>query len=50
MKQISKGAYLSPQTEVLGLRFEGVLCASAETEYRETSNEVYSSEGLYEIF
>ena len=51
MKQIRKGEYLSPQTEVFGLRYEGVLCGSAEKEYESSNNEGYSStDDLYEIF
>ena len=51
MKQMMKGDYLSPQTEVFGLRYEGVLCGSVEKEYGGSTNEGYSStDDLFGIF
>ena len=51
MKQIRKGGYLSPQTEVFGLRYEGVLCESTEVDYEGSTNEGYSSsDELFGIF
>ena len=51
MKQIRMGEYLSPAAEVLGLRYEGVLCESVEKEYEGSTNQGYtSSDDLYEIF
>lgn len=51
MKQIRMGEYLSPAAEVLGLRYEGVLCESVEKNYEESTNQGYtSSDDLFEIF
>ena len=52
MKQIRMGEYLSPAAEVLGLRYEGVLCESVEKEYEVSTNQegYTSSDDLYEIF
>lgn len=51
MKQIRMGEYLSPAAEVLGLRYEGVLCESVGKNYEESTNQGYtSSDDLFEIF
>lgn len=51
MKHIKAGEYLSPKTDVFGLRYEGVLCESVEKDYEGSTSEGYSSTNdLFEIF
>ena len=51
MNVIKTGAYLSPKTEVFGLRCEGVLCESVEADYEGSTSQGYSSkDDLFEIF